>query len=71
MHGHKKNADWWLNWSDNQPEKVKEWVEEQYSCAMDKWYDQENRREIKQQKEIEKQERELFEELKKKYGEQK
>jgi uncharacterized protein (DUF2225 family) len=67
MHGHKANKDMWLNWSDTIPEMLTEWLEQQHDKAMDKWLDQDNRREKKRVSEIEKLEREQLKKLKEKY----
>lgn len=67
MHGHKAKQDCWLNWSDNIPSDFSEWIEEQKIIAMEKWLDQDDRREKKRLKEIELLEREQLKKLKEKY----
>lgn len=36
MHGVKEKLDWWLNWSDEIPQRVSDWVEQQKEKAMQK-----------------------------------
>jgi hypothetical protein len=67
MHGHEAKNDWWLNWSDNIPERVAEWVEGQKSKAMDKYFEAENLEEERRAALLEDVEREQLAKLKAKY----
>lgn len=39
MHGHKAAADQWINYSENWPQKIAEWLEAEISVAMAKYFD--------------------------------
>lgn len=68
MHGHTAKNDWWLNWSDDIPERVAEWVSSNQKIAMDKFWEHEHDWRDQQAALKEKAEREQYEFLKSKYG---
>jgi hypothetical protein len=67
MHGHEKKINWNLNWSDSIPERLAEWVEQQYQEAMNFWYEAEWTAEDHRNAEIERTERAELDRLKAKY----
>lgn len=71
MHGVKDKIDWWLNWSDDIPQRVHDWVEGQKEKAMQKFWDEDaeyQERKVREQKEAEDtKERAEYERLKAKF----
>lgn len=67
MHGHKDKIDWNLNWSDNIPERVADWIETNHQKGMDNWYQAEWTADQRRQADIEDRERDELARLKEKY----
>lgn len=42
MHGHKSSVDQWVNYSENWPQTIAEWLEAQVQIAMDHYFDAEH-----------------------------
>lgn len=72
MHGVEDKIDWWLNWSDDIPQRVYDWVERNKDKAMQKYWAEDA--EYQEQKAKEKREaeeaaeRDEYERLKQKFG---
>ena len=70
MHGHTDKVDLWINWSpdDNGVDRrITEWVAKQAEKAMDKWWNQDDRRESRRLADQEAAERAELQRLKEKY----
>ncbi len=68
MHGHEDKWDSWLNWSDELPDRVADWIREQKEKAMDNWFAENEDSEARAAAEVEAWEREELARLQAKYG---
>lgn len=72
MHGVEDKIDWWLNWSDDIPQRVYDWVEHNKQKAMRKYRDEDaeyQEQKAKEERErVEAAERADYERLKAKFG---
>lgn len=67
MHGHKAKYECWLNWSDNIPDQISDWIKEQKEIAMDGYFNEQYEHEMYNLAIRENAERDKLIELKAKY----